>query len=340
MLKSTLDHKWLVEDGIYLTNNLYFGLGSSYFCGHGCQCCYIRDELKALRKKTDLIYNNDLKVMEKAWEEVYSFFTDVAADEDPYFFRINHPNEWEWYTKNSERISYGTTDNGIFRIGRLPLKFRSMSEISLSTSWCERVGADRIIPALEKLMPIEKIKFIVDTEYYPVDIIKWAMNEKMPMVVHKTNFVTGKEIQFDTSGFDIVQDNDWVAGKQENDLVKIHINSDVILYYDSFYFSNNIGEDAYFKLSPEGFDYRGYLAAQLQGKIDAYKKFAEYDTDYRDYFLNTLRYKVNHDYNFIPNYMIDWNVRYYHRMRELGWKATKYGLIYPSDKVIPIVEVR
>jgi hypothetical protein len=339
----SLDEKFLIDDGIFLTNNLYFGIGSSYYCGHGCKVCFIRDELRELKSKTPLIYNNDLKKMEKTWDELFTFFTTTAADEDPYFFKINHPKEYQWYVENAHKCSYGTTDNGIFRIRRIinELDFQSMAEISLSTSWCEHVGHEKIIEALEDLMPIEKMKFIVDTKYYPKEIVDWARSHDMPMVVHKLEFTRSEVTEFELVGFETVQENDWVSGKQGLELVKIHMESDVILYYDSFYFSNNIGDRPYFKLSPDGFDYRKFLSSMLEGKIRDYKIYSELiEGEMKDYFLNTLRYKVNHDYNFIPNYMIDWNVRYFHRMRELGWKATKYGLIYPSDKVIPIIEVK
>ena len=343
MSTSTLDKKWLVDDGLFLTNNLYFGIGSSYYCGHGCKVCFIRDELKDLRSKTPLIYNNDLTKMQKTWDELHSFFSTTALDEDPYFFKLNHPKEYQWYVENAPKCSYGTTDNGIFRMRRIidQLKFKSMAEITLSTSFCEQVGPKKIIRALEDLGKIEKMKFIADNTHYPTEIVQWVRDRDMPIVVHKLEFTRSEVTEFDTTGFDIVQENDWVSGKQGAELVKIHMESDVILYYDSFYFSNNIGDRPYFKLSEDGFDYRLFLSSMLEGKIRDYKIYIDLidDCPMRDYFLNTQRYKVNHDYNFIPNYMIDWKIRFFHRMVELGWKATKYGLLFPSDKVIPIIEV-
>lgn len=339
------DKFWLVDDGIYLTNNLYFGIGKSYYCGHGCQTCFIRDDLIALKGQTDKIYNNDLHKMQKAWDEVYSFFPTVALDEDPYFFKTKYLNEYQWYLDNSHKCSYGTTDNGIFRIGKIieSLKFKSMSEITLSISFIMKVGAERIIPALEHLMPIEKLKFIIDVDGdYPTEIVDWARAKDMPIVVHKTEFVSKKITEFETMGFDMVQEVDWVSGKEGEDLIKIHINSDVILYYDSFYFSNNIGDVPYFKLDENGFDYRRFLSSMLEGKQKDYLKYSKVvqNEEMKSYFINTLKYKVNHDYNFIPNFMIDYNIKYYHRMIELGWQANELGLVYPAEKVVPIIELR
>ena len=77
---------WLGDDGLNMTSNLYFGLGKSYFCGHGCKVCFIHDELKAMKGKTHPIYNNDLETMSKTWYELYSFFDTIALDEDPLIY--------------------------------------------------------------------------------------------------------------------------------------------------------------------------------------------------------------------------------------------------------------
>ena len=88
--QTNLDKFWLVNDGLNMTSNLYFGLGKSYFCGHGCKVCFIHDELKNMKGKTQPIYNNNLEVMSKTWNELHSFFETIAIDEDPYYFKINH----------------------------------------------------------------------------------------------------------------------------------------------------------------------------------------------------------------------------------------------------------
>lgn len=334
---------WLVDDGLNMSNNLYFGLGKSYFCGHGCKVCFIHDELKSMKGKTHPIYNNDLDIMKNAWEELYSFFNTVALDEDPYYFKLNHPKEYNWYLENSSKCSYGTTDNGIFRMSKLKdLKFKSMAEVALSISFIEKVGEEKIINALEILKPIDKMKFLVDKiGKYPSRIVEWAQKHDMPMIVHKMDFVTGIETEFDLHGFDMIQNVNWVAGRKGAELVKIHINSDIILYYDNFYFSNNVGDVSYFTMSKDGFDYKHFLSSMLEGKQKNYRTYSKLidDENLKSYFLHTQKYKVNHDYNFIPNFMVDYKIKFFNRMKELDWVATEYGLIQGNpSKVIPIIE--
>lgn len=341
--QTNLDKFWLVNDGLNMTSNLYFGLGKSYFCGHGCKVCFIHDELKAMKGKTQPIYNNDLTLMEKTWNELYSFFDTIALDEDPYYFKLNHRTEYEWYLQNSHKCSYGTTDNGIFRISKLKdIKFKSMFEVALSMSFIEKVGHVKILKALEMLLPIQRIKFLVDKpDIYPQEIIDWVRSKDLPVVVHKMDFVTGVETKFDTMGFDILQDVNWVVGRKGAELVKVHINSDVIVYYDNFYFSNNVGDVPYYTMNAEGFNYKHFLSNMLTGKQKTYLTYSELiDEGYlKQYFLNTQKYKVNHDFNFIPNFMVDYKIKFFNRMRELGWVATNYGLIEGNPKtIIPIIE--
>lgn len=340
---TNLDKFWLVEDGLHLTNNLYFGIGKSYYCGHGCQVCYIRDELKAMKGKTQPIYNNDLQAMQESWDDLYTFFNSVALDEDPYYMKFNHAAEYQWYIENAYKCSYGTTDNGIFRMNKIKnIKFKSMAEVALSISFIEKIGHKKIIAALEGLMPIEKIKFLIDKKGdYPVVIVDWIKRNNIPVVVHKMDFATSIETEFDTLGFEQVQEVNWIEGRTGAELVKVHINSDVIIYYDSFYFSNNIGDDPYCKLDRDKFDYKTFLASMLEGKQKTYVTYSELveESPLKQYFLNTQKYRVNYSYNFIPNFMIDYKIRFFNRMVELGWNTTKYGLVQGNpDKIIPIIE--
>lgn len=340
---TNLDEFWLVKDSLSMTNNLYFGLGKSYFCGHGCKVCFIHDELKQLKKSTPKIYNNDLSLMEKTWDDLYTFFQTISLDEDPYYFKLNHPKEYDWYLKNSFKCSYSTTDNGIFRMSKLKdLKFKSMSEIALSMSFIKKVGEEKIINCLDILKPIEKMKFIVDEgEFYPEKIIRWAQEKDMPMVVHKMNFLEKKETNFELQGFENIQNVNWVFGKENEELVKIHMNCDTILYYNNFYYSNNIADEPYHILNENGFDYKAFLSNMLIGKQRSYLKFSKIINDFhlKEYFLNTQKYKVNQNYNFIPNFMINYKIRFFNRMKEKGWTATKYGLLENGSKnIISIIE--
>jgi hypothetical protein len=339
--QTNLDQFWLTQDSLSMTTNLYFGLGKSYFCGHGCKMCNIRDELNELTGKTARIYNNDIDAMIKSWDEVKTFFSTIALDEDPYYFKFNHPKEYEWYKKYSSQYSYGTSDNGIFRVSKLKdIKFKSIFEVTISISFAETVNPKKLIDALEKLLPIERIKLLINKEgEYPAELTNWIKQNNVPVILHKIDFYTGVETDFVS---DLKSENvDWVVGRKGDEFVKIHINSDVILYYNNFYFSNNVKDAPYFTMSPDGFDYKKFLSSLLEGKQNTYKIYAGLVDDIylKNYFLNTQNYKVNHDYNFIPNFMINYKIKFFNRMKELGWNATKHGLIYGvPNEVIPIIE--
>ena len=341
--ETNLDKFWLVNDALHITNNLYFGIGKSYFCGHGCKVCSIYDELKSLKGKTQPIYNNDLEVMSKSWNELYSFFDTIALDEDPYYLKFNHPNEYNWYVKNASKCSYGTTDNGIFRISKLKdIKFNSMFEVALSISFIKKVDYKKILNALEMLLPIQIVKFLIDEpDFYPKEIVDWVRSKNLPVVVHKMDFVSGVETEFDMMGFDEFQDVNWVTGRKGTELVKIHTNGDVILYYNNFYFSNNIDDVPYYTMDEKEFNYKDFLCNTIIGKQKSYKEYSKLvdDSPLKNYFLNTQNYKVNYDYNFIPNFMINYDIKYFNRMKDLGWTATKYGLVKnDSNTIIPIIE--
>ena len=47
---------------------------------------------------------------------------------------------------------------------------------------------------------------------------------------------------------------------------------------------------------------------------------------------------VNHDFNFIPNFMLSENSKFYSELVNFGFNRTEVGLYYPSGKVIPIIE--
>lgn len=338
-----LDKFWLTQDSIGVTDSLFFGLGKSYYCGHGCQVCYIRDDLKALKGKTNSIYGNDLEVMKPTWDEIFTFFSSVSLDEDPYFFKFNYPAEYKWFVENSHKYGYGTTDNGIFRISKLKnIKFREMFEISLSLSFIKSVGQEQIIETLELLeCPIQRIKLLIDIpDVYPSFIIDWVKKHKIGLITHPIDFKNGQLVDFKIEDYDYCENN-WAIVKSGKEMIKVHVMNDSLVYYDQFYFSNNIGDIPFFKFDSNGFDYRLYLSSRLEGKQQSYLRYLEHtdDLNIRRYYQATQKYKINHDYNFIPNFMVDYKVRYFNRMIELGWIATPHGLLAPNaDKIIPIIE--
>lgn len=341
---TNLDKFWLVEDALSLTSNLFFGIGSSYFCGHGCNVCFIKDELKAMKGNTEKLYGNDLARMSKTWKELNTFFSSYTLDEDPYYFKHFHVPEYNWIRDNSAEYSYGTTDNGLFRMVRLPeIMFRDLFELAISMSFVKKVGEDRILDAIKKLKyPIRKMKFLIDVaDVEPTKLIEWVKEKNLPIIIHALDFLTGEEHKWNLGQYDISQAVNWVIGRRGMELVKIHINSDCIVYYDRFVFSNNVGDTPYFTMGSDGFDHKAFLPAILRGKQENYQRYKTMiDNElFIKYYETTQNYTVNDNYTFIPNFMVNYKIRYFNRLLELGWTPTKYGLLEPNFKeLIPLIE--
>ena len=71
-------------------------------------------------------------------------------------------------------------------------------------------------------------------------------------------------------------------------------------------------------MGEDGFNYKDFLANMLVGKQKTYLTYSTLVDDgvLKNYFINTQNYKVNHNYNFIPNFMIDYKIKFFNRMKE------------------------
>ena len=87
----------------------------------------------------------------------------------------------------------------------------------------------------------------------------------------------------------------------------------------------------------------------LEGKLMLYKGFKEEleaindptVSKFKDYYLKTQEFKINEDFNFIPEFMLDKRTTFYQQLiADRGFKSTEWGLVKPGSKTIPLVEFK
>lgn len=334
---------WLREDALRsLDYDLYFSLGTRYYCDAGCKVCYIADNLK--QTKGIMPFPDDIDKYHDKWFEFFDYFGVVRTNDDLYYLRQNFPKHYEWYQEHGHNFELCITDNAIFRLLKLDIKLKTVGDVSISTDFLNDVGVERVLKSVKELYDrhgVQKIKYI-DCGHPELfaDIIKWANELDLHNCVHH---------DFRTNNRDILNhawaeyQNTWVT-HEGGRLVQIYRES-VHLYYDRFYYSSDDASD----LSREEFysfqdeisigDFLYNLVAKKQQIYNVTKNYP-IEKKFRDYYKITQNFTVNKDFNFIPKFMFPTTARFFYKMVETGWVNTKYGLINPSDKVIPIIEVK
>ena len=80
---------WLKEDALRsLDYDVYFSLGTRYYCDAGCKVCYIKDNLK--QTKLLDVFPNDLEKYKEEWFNFFEYFGVVRTNDDLYY-KMTHP---------------------------------------------------------------------------------------------------------------------------------------------------------------------------------------------------------------------------------------------------------
>lgn len=333
---------WLKEDALRsLDYDLYFSLGTRYYCDAACKVCYIADNLK---KTKGMPFPEDIEKYHDKWFEFFDYFGTIRTNDDLYYLNQKFPKHYEWYQKYGHNFELCITDNAIFRLLKLDINLKSVGDVSISTDFLNDVGVERVLKAVKELYDIhgvQKIKYI-DCGHPELfsEIIKWANELGLHNCVHH---------DFRTQHRDILNhawaeyQNTWVT-HEGGRLVQIYRES-VHLYYDRFYYSSDDASD----LSREEFysfdhdinitDFLYHLVTKKQEIYGVSKNFP-IEKKFRDYYKTTQNFVANRNFNFIPKFMYPTTARFFYKMEETGWVNTKYGLLKPSDSVIPLIEAK
>lgn len=334
---------WVKEDALRsLDYDLFFSLGTRYYCDAGCKVCYIAENLK----KTKLLnnYGNDLSKLEPVWFKFFEHFGSIRTNDDMFYFKHNHPAEYEWYQQHGHMFELCLTDNSIFRTAQLTdLKIKNIGDVSISSDFIKQVGVETVLSGIKKLHEnhgVLKIKYIDcgDPELFK-EILDWNNTLGLYNCVHH---------DFRTSERTIVNSkyaeyqNTWVINDVEG-LMQIYRES-LHIYYDRFYYSSDDASDLLidpFYVINGDINIEQFLSSMLKGKQHLYSQWTNrpVNNKFRDYFKETLKYKVNDDFNFIPIAMYPKSAKFFYQMIDNGWIQTPVGIVKPSTtKIVPIME--
>lgn len=342
-----LHEYWLTQDALHPVNyDVYFSLGTRYYCAAGCKICYIDKNFKSIKPNLNTYFPKITQKHEDMWQEVFSHFLVVRTNDDMLFLKLNYPDAYRWYQENAHNLEYCFTDNAIFRTAKIldTIKFKALANISISSSFLKAVNPNKLMDALERLndkSPILKLKFIDDG--YPelfAPYIELANKHNMDNIVHH-NFLGDREVL----EHEWAQEQTTWVDSDEQGLMQIYRES-VHLYFDRWYYSSDdasdLNEEAFHQVEGD-FDREAFLTDLLLGKQKAYKKWASRTKNpkFRDYFNLVDEYNINSNFNFIPGLMIPPYSKYCYKLLENGWVKTKYGLVKPNDgTIVPILGIK
>jgi hypothetical protein len=135
-----LSEYWMREDALRsLDYDLYFSLGTRYYCDAGCKVCYIRENLNETKHLDN--FPDDLETLHETWFNFFEYFGVVRTNDDLYYLKHHYPKQYEWYKKYGKHFELGITDNAIFRTLQLDdIQLQSIGDISVSTDFVSQLG--------------------------------------------------------------------------------------------------------------------------------------------------------------------------------------------------------
>jgi hypothetical protein len=343
-----LNEYWITQDCLCPVNyDIYFSLGTRYYCDAGCHVCYIEKNFKHTRSNLPSYFPEITTTAEHYWQDAFSNFLVVATADDMMFLKLNYPKQFAWYQAHAYNMECSFTDNAIFRTARIvkDIQFKNIASISISSDFASKVNPDKLHNALLKLhdvSPIKKIKFVDCGNIEALKpFIEFANVHNMANMVHH-NFITDRKVLEHNWAS---EQNTWVDSTEEG-LVQIHREAPH-LFFDRYYFSSDdasdLSEDPWYIVDDlsKAFDKELFLTKLIEGKQKRYLNWINQTNNpkFKDYFKLTDTYKVNSNYNFIPGIMLAPYTRYCNSLIESGWVKNKFGLVKPTqESIIPIIE--
>lgn len=348
-LASDLSLYWLGQDCLCPVNyDIYFSLGTRYYCDAGCKICYIDKNFKHLKSNLPTYFPEITAKHEQFWQDAFSNFMVVSTADDMMFLKLNYPKQFQWYQAHAKDMEYSFTDNAIFRTARMvkDIQFKNTASISISSKFAGSVNQQKLFDALSRIhdvSPIKKIKFVDCGDMGSLrPFIEYAESAGMRIMVHHDFAAERRVLEHEWAE----EQNTWVDST-ELGLVQIQREAPH-LFYDRFYFSSDdasdIDEESWWIVDDisKPFDKELLLVKLIEGKQRRYLKWINQTKNqkFQDYFKLTDTYRVNENYNFIPGIMLAPYTRYCNSLLESGWLKTQHGLFKPTEGgvVVPIIE--
>ena len=355
---------FLKEDALHsLGFDVYFSPTTKYYCNANCKVCYIKKELKeGLPFYKDGIPEVITDEDHERWHSVFKYFYSVRTNDDLTYLRLNHPQLFKWYKDNAHMFQFCMTDNAVLihqntLLNHIDLK--DIADISLSEYFLDRANKDgRVKKAIQNYMDkygrLTKIKIIRTTDKPELS------DETNRMIDWLNDMGVENSIQHDlrdkkNTRYNIGERFDYQVSyvmSCNNTTYQIYRES-VQFYNDRFFYSIDDATDINmnpFHTMPRTsrFDPRPFLVDMIEQKLKYYDQYANelqgidhsVVNKFRDYYETTIQFKVNRDFNFIPNFMLENDKKFYQGLVDYGFKHTDVGLYYPSGKAIPLVDYK
>jgi hypothetical protein len=265
---------------------------------------------------------------------------------------------FDWYKRNAGLFEFGMTDNAIFTQKNTLLNhvdLKGMADVSLSDYFLRKANKDG--KALAALKEISKkysvVKFkVIRTSPEPFDeavqsVVDWLHDMGIPNCIQhdlrdnaNMRFELGSEFDYQTN---------YILSENER-TYQIYRES-VHLYNDRFFYSiddaTDINWDTFHKIDGQ-FDVKQFLVDMINGKLKLYDQFAHelagidkpLVNKFRAYYTDCQRFAVNQNFNFIPEFLLKSNNKFYQELIKDGFRRTEVGLFYPSSNAIPLINYK
>lgn len=342
-------------------NELIFSVLGRYNCFAGCKICYTQKHFQqALPEFSKFIPTYITAEKQAQWFNIFDHFGVVSNIDDLFWMKHEQPFLYDWYKENSYRFSWGSmTDNNFIRTQPLFINELSpetyIQEISFSDKWLDVVDVNEIISMLydlNKRNGIGKLKFILTKESASKNVnylFQWIKDNGIDNFCshhdfHKntiklnTNIPQATHIaSFDCDIFPVCRESNYL---QDNS------------FFLTLIEAIDVKNKPYYMFTE--FDSVKHISDMLKGKIELYSRWVSlhesglindngYSENYFSYYKWVSEHvRVNENYNFIPIDLLNAKHRYYHKLVDLGWVITDYGLFDNnlSNTAIPLIEIK
>jgi hypothetical protein len=339
-----MEQYWVDTDTLKtIESDIYFSLGSRYYCDAACEVCYIQGNLDSIKSSgLQNIYKPITIELEALWKEVFSYFYTIRTDDDMHFYKYNFPEHYQWYTRNASKMEYSITDNAIIRYSKLlhEVKFKAMASITISSTFASKVQTEYLMKALKEIhsvSPIRKFKLINTSESGSLEPYAQLAKELGISILGHHDFRKGR---VDLEEEWVTEQTSWIS-TEEGKVVQVYgDNTAPHFYYDRFYYSNDGASDfgvvPFHYVEAKVFYPEKFCADLIKGKQLIYNKWK--DSNFKEYFAVTQEYKVNYPFNFIPGVMMPSYSKFCAKLVSRGWVKIPQGLYKEPDSVISIME--
>lgn len=340
---------FLKEDNLVsLQNELIFSVLKRYNCFANCKICYTDKYFEKNKDTFQPFVPNITYDIHDKWLKIFRNYSSARVIDDLYWLKQDHPHLFNWYKDNASLFQFGAlTDNSFIRSYDILMNdidvCNGIYEIAFSDVFLSKTNSNRIITMLDKMhskLPIILIKFIqTDVNSNLGEVFEWVKRSGIKYTLHHDILTMDTVILDDPN-------QQYSYASFAGEIYTVCGEADY-LQYDSFFLTliDAINPQSKPYATVNDWTIDNHLPKHLNGKKELYQRYSKkleranigITKHYRDYFnwiSNNLI--VNDSYNYIPSISLNPQNYYYEGLKNNGWTATQYGLLKPTEKIIPL----